>query len=61
MDKIQRPVTKLPPNSRELSYKERLQILDLTRLEQRREKGDLKAMYRMMKGLEKQDRENLTN
>ena len=42
-----------------MSYKERLQILCLTTLEQRRERGDLIPVYRVIKGLQKLGRENL--
>ena len=38
LDRIQRAAAKLSPNLRELSYKERLQILALTTLEQKRER-----------------------
>ena len=34
-------------------------MLDLTTLEQRRERGDLITVYRVMKGLEELDREDL--
>lgn len=37
---------------RDLPYEERLQKLDLPTLEQRKERGDFIAVYRMMNGLE---------
>ena len=57
--KKQKGATKLIPSLSELSYAERLQILGFTTLEQRRERGDLIVMYRVMKGLEKLSREDL--
>ena len=45
--------TELPTNLREMSYKERLQILGFITLEQRMERGNIIAVYRVMKGLEK--------
>ncbi len=41
---------------RDHTYEERLEKLELTTLERRREKGDLIALYRMQEGLEKLDR-----
>ena len=37
----------------------RIEILNLTTLEERRERGDLIAVFRAMKGLEKVDRDDL--
>ena len=53
LERIQRAVTKLLPSLSELSYEERLQILGLTTLERRRERGDLIAVYRVIKTQEK--------
>ena len=57
--KKQKGATKLIPSLSELSYAERLQILGFTTLEQRRERGDLIAVYRVLKGREKLVWENL--
>ncbi|MPC18140.1 hypothetical protein E2C01_011016 [Portunus trituberculatus] len=50
---------KASPSLSEQSYGEGLQILGLTTLEQRRERVDLVAVYRVMNGLEELDK--LTN
>ena len=59
LERIQRAASKLPPNLRNQSYEERLRALNLTTLEQRRERGDLIAVYRSRNGLEKFDNEDL--
>ena len=61
LERIQRAATKIPQSLRELTYEERLCILGLTTLEQRRERGDLIMVYRVMKGVERLDREDLVN
>jgi len=61
LERIQRAATKLPQSLRDLTYEERLRILGLTTLEQRRERGDLIMVYRVMKGMERLDREDLVN
>ena len=61
LEMIQRAATKLPQSLRDLTYEERLCILGLTTLEQRRERGDLIMIYRVMKGMERLDREDLVN
>merc|ERR1712035_20916 len=61
LERIQRAATKLPQRLRDLTYEERLRILGLTTLEQRRERGDLIMVYRVMKGMERLDREDLVN
>ncbi len=48
----------MPETLRDRTYEERLKKLGLTTLE-RRERGDLVALYRMQEGLEKLDREVL--
>ncbi len=59
LERIQRATTKLPESLRDYTYKERLERLDLTTLERRRERGDLIMMYRLRVGLENLDREDL--
>ena len=59
LERIQRAATKLAPNLTNKSYEERLLDLNLTTLEQRRERGDLIAIYRVMKGIEELDRDDL--
>ena len=52
IERIQRAATKLAPTLSELTYEERLLRLGLPTLEQRRERGDLLAIYRIMKNME---------
>ncbi len=59
LERIQRAATKLPESLRDYTYEERLERLDLTTLERRRERGDLIIMYGSQEGLENLDRENL--
>lgn len=61
LERIQRAATKLAPSLINKSYEERLLELNLTTLEQRRERGDLIAIYRVMMGMEELDREDLIN
>ena len=61
IERIQRATTRLAPTLSELTYEERLDRLGLSTLEQRRERGDLLAIYRIMKNMEVLDRENLLN
>ena len=59
LERIQRAATKLAPTLSDLSYEERLERLRLPTLEQRRERGDLLAIYRNMKNMEILDRDDL--
>merc|ERR1712035_22744 len=59
LERIERAASKLPPNLRNHSYEERLRALNLTTLEQRRERGDLIAVYRSRNELQKFDNEDL--
>ena len=59
LERIQRAVTKLAPALSDLTYEERLLTLELPTLEQRRERGDLVTIYRIMKDMEVLDREDL--
>ncbi len=61
LEKIPRAATKLAPNLVNISYEERLLELNLITLEQRTERGDLIAIYRVMKGMEELDRDDLIN
>ncbi|KAF2344284.1 hypothetical protein FHG87_024960 [Trinorchestia longiramus] len=51
MEKIQRKATKMIPELRNLSYKRRLQQLELISLEQRRLRGQLIDTYKYLNGL----------
>ncbi len=57
LERIQRAATKLAPSLMAKSYEERLS--KLMTLEQRRQRGDLIAVYRIMKGMEDLDRDDL--
>ena len=50
---------KLAPELSELTYEEQLSRLELPTLKQRRERGDLLTIYRIMKNMEILDREDL--
>ena len=52
LERIQRIVTKIVPDLEDLTYEERLKELHLKTLKERREKGDLIAMYDLMNNLE---------
>ena len=59
IERIQRAATKLVPSLRDLSYEDRLKKLKLPTLQQRRERGDLIAIYRALKGKDKVDKDDL--
>ena len=59
LERLQRIATKMVPGLGEKSYEERLMALGLTTLEQRRERGDLIQIYKLMNGMDQVDNENL--
>ncbi len=59
LERIQRIATKMVPELRDLSYKDRLKEMQLTTLQERRERGDLITVYKLINELEKVDREDL--
>lgn len=59
LERIQRVASKIPLSLENSSYEDRLERLGLTTLEKRRERGDLIALYRILGGLEKMDRDDL--
>ena len=59
LERVQRAATKLPQTLMNLSYDQRLEKLSLPTLEKRRERGDLIAMYRILSGIEKLDRDDI--
>ena len=58
LERVQRAATRLIPELRELSYERRLEVLNLTSLEDRRERGDMITLYKCVTGLERVDKEN---
>lgn len=52
LEKIQRRATRMVPELRHLSYKDRLKRLNLTSLEERRQRGDLIEAYKIISGKE---------
>ena len=55
IEKVQEKATKLVPGLSHLSYEDRLTSLGLTTLENRRKRGDLIEVFRMLKGYENVD------
>ena len=55
LEGVQRRATKLVPNLKNLPYDERLRKLGLTRLTERRKRGDMIETYKILTGKEKVD------
>ena len=53
LERVQRAATKMAPELRDLEYEERLREMGLTTLENRRERGDLINIYKMLHGMDK--------
>ena len=59
LERLQRMATKMVPELAEMQYEERLKAMNLPTLEQRRERGDLIQVYKLMTGLDKVDNEKM--
>jgi hypothetical protein len=58
IEKVQHRATKLVPSISNLSYEDRLKALNLTTLVERRQRGDMIQLYKVMHGVDEFDREN---
>ena len=59
IERIQRTATKMVPELKDLTYEERLTEMGLQTLQDRRERGDLITLYKIISGIEKIDNEEL--
>ena len=59
LERIQRVATKMVPELSELTYEDRFKEMGLPTLQDRRERGDLITLYKMVNGIEKLDNQNL--
>jgi hypothetical protein len=55
LEKVQRFATRLVPELRGMGYEERLRELCLTTLERRRERGDMIGTYKILRGIDRVD------
>ena len=53
LERVQRAATKMAPELKDLGYEERLKEMALTTLENRRERGDLINIYKMVYGMDR--------
>ena len=58
LERVQRAATKLVPNLQDKEYQERLRILNLPSLEERRKRGDMIQLYKCVTGMDKIDRDD---
>ena len=56
MERVQRLATRMIPGFKELDYEERLGKLGLTTLEERRTRGDMITMYKLVNKIDILDR-----
>ena len=56
---MQKTATRMVPELRDLSYEERLEEIGLPTLQERRKRGDLITMFKLVNNMEKIDREDL--
>ena len=56
MKKVQKRMTRMLPDLKNMSYPERLKILGLTTLESHRLRGDLIEIFKIVKGFDNIDR-----
>ena len=59
LERIQRIATKMVPELEDLTYEERLKEMHPTILKERRERGDLITIYKLMYNLEETDRKDI--
>jgi len=55
LERVQRTATRLVPQLRKFSYEERLQKLGLTTLKDRRQRGDMIEVFKLLEGFENVD------
>ena len=55
LEKVQRRATRMVPECRDMEYEQRLKYLGLTTLEERRKRGDLIQVYKIMHGFDNLD------
>ncbi len=61
LEKVQRFATRLVPELRGMSYEERLRELNLTSLEYRRVRGYMITTFKILKGIDRVDKDRLFN
>ena len=59
LERIQKAATKMVPELKDKTYEERLKEMNLPTLQDRRERGDLITMYKLVNGMERIDGQNL--
>ena len=59
LERVQRLATRMIPDFKEIPYEERINRLELSTLEERRVRGDMITMFKIVHGVDILDRENL--